>query len=158
MAEACGNKVFIPLNIVIDMDLHNELFGFRMHHSKTPMSESRAWLALSPSPPMQICADCIIEVNLKLRNRVASLFKSLSQPVFVTHACDFHVIPFSGQICSARFMWSARDDLHRLQHGQAAPVAPLWAPFIRVHRLEIFSSREHALKEEHRFCQRGTVG
>ena len=128
-----------------------------MHHSKTPMSEARAWLALSPSPPMQICADCIIEVNLKLRNRVASLFKSLSQPVFVTHACDFHVVPFSGQICSARFMWSARDDLHRLQHGQAAPVAPLWAPFIRVHRLEIFSSREHALKEEHRFCQRGTV-
>jgi hypothetical protein len=54
-------------------------------------------------------------------------------------------------------MWSARDDLHRLQHGQVAPVAPLWAPYIRVHRLEIFSSREHALKEEHRFCQREIV-
>ncbi len=58
-------KGFVPLNIVIDMNLHNELFVFRMHHSKSPMSEARARLALSPSPPMQICADCSVEVNLK---------------------------------------------------------------------------------------------
>ena len=78
---------------------------FRMDHSKTPRPEAYPKLAFSQSLPFHIFADYVIEAILKFRYRVASFSKTLFRPLLVTRAQESHVVPFSVQICSARYLW-----------------------------------------------------
>ena len=55
-----------------------------MNHFKSPVPEACSKLAFSQSLSVHICAGCIFEAILIFRYRVASLSKSLNQPLCVT--------------------------------------------------------------------------